>query len=135
MKNLTIIRGVPGSGKSTLAKKLRSHASMTNHTSAHFEADMYFVDDDGAYHFDRKHLGEAHLWCKRSTEAAMQRGVNEIFVSNTFVQQWEINHYRELAGEYDYTVTEIICHGEFGSIHGVPQGTIDRMKNNFQYKS
>lgn len=63
--HLTLIRGLPGSGKSTLAKTL---------SAVHLEADMYFVNPQGEYHFRPEHLAQAHEWCQQQTEYWLQQG-------------------------------------------------------------
>ena len=54
---LILIRGLPGSGKTTLAKQL-----LTDFQAKHFEADMYFENHAGEYHFNPMQLPQAHEW-------------------------------------------------------------------------
>ncbi len=51
---LYIVRGIPGSGKSTFAKTLGGQ---------HYEADMFFIDENGVYNFDFTKIKDAHQWC------------------------------------------------------------------------
>ena len=134
MNTLTLIRGVPGSGKSTLAKRLTVAEGAQGMTTAHYEADMFHMDSQGNYNWRPERVKEAHEWCLNATLEAMGRGVERIFVANTFVKQWEMTRYREIAESYGYGVVEIICHNDFGSIHDVPIETIERMKRNFEYR-
>lgn len=120
---LTLIRGLPGSGKSTLAK--------TYTDATHLEADMYFVDKHGDYRYEAPKVRLAHIWCQEETEAALARGEN-VVVSNTFVQRWEMKTYVTLAKRYNAILEVIECTGQYPNIHGVSQETIDQMKKRWQ---
>lgn len=122
---LYIIRGIPGSGKTTLARKLAPDAN--------YAADDYFYDSDGNYKFDVTKLDAAHKWCHKSVENAMINGVPVIAVNNTFVRKWEYADYIEMAEKLGYRPVEIICRGNFGSIHNVPSAKIKSMAQNFEY--
>ncbi len=118
MANLYIIRGLPGSGKSTLAKMMLVNGLI----DAYFEADMYFMEN-GEYKFEPTKLHLAHKWCLNEVHAALLNHKN-VAVSNTFVTKKEMRPYTILGFE-----TEIIeCTENYGSIHNVPQETIERMK-------
>ena len=73
-------------------------------------------------------LGKAHRYCQIVVKNAMQSGADQIAVSNTFSQLWEIKPYQSLARKYEYNVTIIECQNDFGSIHNVPGDAIDKMK-------
>ena len=62
MKNLYLLRGIPGSGKSTLANQFGD---------VHFEADMYFINENGEYIFNGADIKKAHQWCQSQVELAM----------------------------------------------------------------
>lgn len=131
MKKLTLLRGLPGSGKSTYAK-LTSHA-----LTGFIEADMYFVDDNGNYNFDATKLHQAHKWCKETVEKWMgPHGLDDIIVSNTFTQEWEMKPYFELAEKYGYVVFSLIVENRHGgvNVHGVPDEKLEQMKNRFDIK-
>lgn len=119
---LTLIRGLPGSGKSTLAKR---------HDGVHLEADMYFVNARGEYHFNPAKLNKAHLWCKKETEYQLKLG-NNVVVANTFCKKWEMRDYERLAKKYKARLNIIVCRGNYGSIHDVPSDTIAKMQRNWQ---
>jgi tRNA uridine 5-carbamoylmethylation protein Kti12 len=132
MKNLILLRGLPGSGKSTTVGLLGAGSSGT----AHFEADMFFMRD-GEYKFDFSQIKEAHKWCQSSVERTMFLGHNStIIVSNTFTQEWEMDVYYKLAEEWGYRVTSLIVENrhEGVNVHGVPQETLDKMKQRFEIK-
>ena len=132
---LYIIRGLPGSGKTTLAKNLtQPHNSLAvadrqdryvKH-SMH-AADDFFYDKDGNYKFNPELLPRAHANCHDAVEADMVENYCSIAVHNTFSQRWEVAPYYELAVKYGYFVVVIECQNNFGSVHGVPQSSIDAM--------
>jgi predicted kinase len=126
-KVLYTVRGLPGSGKSTFAKSLGG---------VHFEADMYFVDENGVYNFDPTKIKMAHNWCMIQTQKAMVDGEPKIVVSNTFTQEWEMETYFKLANENGYQVYSIIVENrhEGKNTHGVPDDKLKIMKDRFQIK-
>lgn len=123
-KTITLVRGLPGSGKSTFAQRLGGHVR---------EADMYFIsEEDGSYNFDKSKISVAHDWCKKEVESIMKLGEN-VVVSNTFTQEWEMEPYVELAKQYDYKLFSIIVENRHGgtNVHGCPEETVQVMKNRF----
>lgn len=123
-KILYIVRGIPGSGKSTLAKSLGG---------IHFEADMFFLDENSDYKFDITQIKEAHEWCKNSIKGAMRSGEKKVVVSNTFTQEWEMEPYINMAKDYGYKVFTLVVENRHGgkNIHDVPEEIIDKMKDRF----
>lgn len=116
---LVLIRGLPGSGKSTLAKSMTSHA--------HVEADMYFVVPYVGYVFDASKIRAAHGWCQRRTRWLLESGQN-VVVSNTFTQKWEMQPYIDMAAALNVKVRVIEATGNFKNVHGVPDDIIEKMK-------
>ncbi|MEH0689718.1 ATP-binding protein [Vibrio cholerae] len=119
---LTLIRGLPGSGKSTLAKTL---------PAVHLEADMYFIADDGVYRYDKAKISDAHEWCRAKVQRALTNK-QDVVVSNTFVQRWEIAPYYRLAKQFGAEFVVMECTGQFQNIHGVERSTIEHMKKRWQ---
>lgn len=122
-KILYILRGIPGSGKSTQAHQLTDHV---------FEADQYFVKEDGKYEFDRSQLAEAHQDCEMRLEEAMWKGTSPLAVANTFLRKREMYPYKTLARIFGYQLKVIICKGNYPNIHGVPEEEVERMRARFQ---
>jgi predicted kinase len=136
MRTLIILRGLPGAGKSTFANFIWQSGVI-------FEADKYFINEEGEYIFDAFKLHKAHEWCIASIEAAMQRNKEsngeffpEIVVSNTTTTQKEIQPYLDLAKAYEYSVVSLIVENRHGnkSLHGVAEETLDKMENRFEVK-
>ena len=126
-KILYIVRGIPGSGKSTFAKTLSDN---------HYEADMYFLDQESNYNFDGTKIKNAHTWCLDRVKTDMAVARQKIVVSNTFTQEWEMESYFEIAKQYGYKVFPIIVENRHEGInqHGVPEDKIEQMKNRFEIK-
>jgi len=129
MSKLILYRGLPGSGKSTAARK----ASV----DYVFEADDYFNmwpyvgAGNGSvgvsYWFSGEHLRDAHKWCLWRTTEALRWGYT-VAVANTFTRLSEMQPYLDLG--YDTTVYRMTKN--YGSVHGVPKDTIDKMIWRFQ---
>jgi hypothetical protein len=110
---------LPGTGKTTLANELTPWVC---------EADLFFYRS-GKYEFNPEQIGEAHKYCQDLAWAYMQHHHSRIAVSNTFSRRWEFKPYIELAQKNGYDVIEITLTGDsFGSIHNVPDETIQQMK-------
>lgn len=126
-KILYIVRGIPGSGKSTFAKTLGGQ---------HYEADMYFIDENGDYNFDVTKIKDAHQWCQSFVKTDMIMEYPKIVVSNTSTQEWEMKPYFDLAKEFGYTVFTIIVENRHGgkNQHNVPEDKIEQMINRFEVK-
>ena len=126
-KVLFIVRGIPGSGKSTFAKTLGGQ---------HYEADMYFIDEEGNYKFDGTKIKDAHKWCQSFVETDMVLEYPKIVVSNTFTQEWEMKPYMDLAKEHGYKVFTIVVENRHDgkNVHNVPEDKIEQMANRFEIK-
>ncbi|WP_432459161.1 ATP-binding protein [Agarivorans sp. QJM3NY_25] len=122
MQTLTLIRGLPGSGKSSLAASL---------AAVHLEADMYFVDALGNYHYRGEEIAQAHQWCQQQTAAYLALA-KDVVVANTFVRQWEMAPYRALAKQYGARLKIICCTANYSNIHGVSLDTIEKMRQQWE---
>ncbi|MEZ8656473.1 AAA family ATPase [Vibrio sp. 10N.222.54.F12] len=123
-QKLTLVRGIPGSGKTTMASKLDAHL---------VEADMFFVDKDGNYNYCSQYIKDAHAWCQLEMKRLLRSG-HDVVVANTFIRCWEVQGYIEAAQslnlELDVEVIE--AEGKYQNIHGVPDRTVERMKNQYE---
>lgn len=122
MSTLHIFRGLPGSGKSTAARKLGL---------AHYEADMFFEDYQGRYCFEPERLEDAHKWCQNKVREALRAG-KDVSVANTFLRVWQVENYVGIAEQAGAKVCIYECTGNFGSIHGVPDEEVARMREQWE---
>lgn len=127
MNKLTLIRGVPGTGKSTWA-----HAIAVNSCPSPvvLEADMYFCRETGKYEFDFSMLGRAHDWCLNTTKVLLREG-HDVIVANTFTTMREMNPYINFAVEFGVDISVVTLTEEYGSIHAVPEESMQRMRERF----
>jgi uridine kinase len=134
MKKLILIRGLPGSGKSTIARQIVEESP---NSRVHLEADMYFINNEGMYIFDVDKLSSAHSWCLNSTLKYLQNDlpgidcIDTVVVSNTFTTHKELKPYYAIADSLNVPVEEIVCTGEYGSLHNVPPDTMSKMRKRF----
>jgi predicted kinase len=125
MQKLIIIRGLPGSGKSTLAREYAEKQGFS-----HFEADQYFMKD-GVYTYVREDIGKAHAFCQSSAFRALDMGFS-VVVANTFCTKREFRPYLDYADSHKIPYEIIVCRGNFGSIHAVPDEIIEKMREKWQ---
>lgn len=127
MEELTlyIVRGIPGSGKSEVAELLAP--------GHHYEANDYFYDKKGDFHYNQYELDKAHRQCYKNVENDMMMGMEKVSVANTFVKKWEYDNYISLATKLGYKVVIIICKGNFTSGYDIPDTKIQNMLANFEY--
>lgn len=118
---LYIFRGLPGSGKSTAAAKLAVELGIQ-----HFEADMYFMEN-GEYKFDPKKIAYVHERCQFETLHELKNG-RSVIVSNTFTTVNELLPYITMANDNEADIRIFECIGDYGSIHGVPEATLEKMR-------
>lgn len=136
MKVLYIVRGLSGSGKSSIARELVDDIwdqESKSFVRDFYSADDYFTDYYGNYNFDPNKLKEAHEQCQQNVEMAMQKVfVRKIAVANTFSQGWEAEPYFKLAEKHGFNPFVLECQNNFENIHGVPQKSIDMMKEKWE---
>jgi predicted kinase len=126
-KTLYIVRGIPGSGKSTFAKTLGGQ---------NYEADMFFINENGEYNFDFTKIKDAHQWCQGMVKSDMILEYPKIVVSNTSTREWELEPYFEMAKEFGYNVFSVVVENRHGgtNTHGVPEDKLELMRNRFEIK-
>ncbi len=123
-KSLILLRGLPGSGKSTLSEILSE-----NKKYPVFSIDHFFTDDKGNYsfEFDKNHI--AYKQCETQTRNEMQKGIEKIFVDNTFTLEWEMEPYFKMAAEFGYMLFVVTVENRHGSknIHHISEEQIQKM--------
>ena len=122
---LLILRGLPGAGKSTFAKYLSKMYGFKI-----VEADAFMMEN-GVYKFDPKKLKFAHDSCKEQVRQYLMEGEN-IVVSNTSTQRWEMEPYIEMGTKAHYIVKEHVLRTQFGNVHGVPEEKVEIMRKRWE---
>ncbi len=123
-REIVLIRGIPGSGKTTIAKK-----TYPQHVLC--EADQFFYDDNGNYHYDVAKIRDAHSWCQTAVKEAMNKN-NNVVVSNTFIRLWEMKPYAVMAKSHGYKINIIEATGTFKNIHGVSDEKVAMMRKRYE---
>lgn len=127
MAELIIVRGLPGSGKSTYAANLIADRENTRH----YEADMFF-NRWPSYKFEPRLISAAHDWCYSNVVRALWLG-EDVVVSNTFTQMWEMDRYFGIPSIVDdVTVRVVEVRTQFQNIHGVPEEKLKQMAARWQ---
>lgn len=125
MQKMILIRGLPGSGKSTIGR------FMTGYDMFHYETDKFWMVGD-EYKFDMARIKEAHEWCQNEVHKCLTNGFSPI-VSNTFTTAFEMLPYFDMAKEFNIRPQVILCQGQFGNVHNVPNEVIEKMTARFEY--
>lgn len=127
---LYLVRGLPGSGKSSLANAMLD-SGLVQYS---FEADDYFVNENGEYVFNPKYLKDAHEHCQLNTKAYLP--FHDVVVSNTSTTESEVETYHKIAEEAGARFVSIVVENrhEGKNIHNVPEEALQRMKARFTLK-
>ena len=128
---LYLIRGIPGSGKSTLAQSLLDAGLV----AAVYEADSFFVQEDGTYKFNHLMLGHAHGLCQTNAYETLKSG-NSVAVSNTSTTEKEVAAYQQMAAELGAKFVSLVVESRHDgkNQHGVPEEKLQQMRNRFSVK-
>ncbi len=137
LKRVYLISGLPGTGKSTLANLLvDAHNILAQDSAVRFEADQFFIDDEGQYKWDPAQIKNAHRWCQDMFWKALSADTPVVVVANTFTREDHKDPYREMAHQWAYEVVEISMDTQHlhtaealaqRTVHGVPLDTIRNM--------
>lgn len=100
-----------------------------------YEADDFFLNEDGTYWFDGAFLGKAHDVCFAKTKAAIEDG-RSVAVSNTFTTEREMEKYVNLAKERGIKLVSLVVENRHGnrSVHDVPETAMRRMRERFNFQ-
>lgn len=129
MKSLIILRGLPGSGKSTLAKVLSEGRFPV------LSIDDYFTNaETGEYKFEFSENHLAYKSCEGRTKSLMEKGVEKIFLDNTFTLEWEMEPYFKLAATFRYQVFVATVENRHGSrnMHSISNDQLKKMAEKFK---
>ena len=121
---LILLRGLPGSGKSALAELLSEKGKYPV-----YAIDHYFTDDKDNYYFrfEENHL--AYAQCEKQTRESMEKGIEKIFVDNTFTLEWEMEPYFNMAADFKYFLFVLTVENRHGNknIHGISDDQLKKM--------
>lgn len=133
MLKMILVRGLPGSGKSTMAREIAAGSNFRGPGMgyAHLEADQFFYEN-GVYNFDASKLHQAHQRCLLNARTCLE-GNQSCVVSNTFTTKKELKPYFDLALEFNIAPVVLLAQNVFGSVHGVPDETMKKMQERFQF--
>ena len=142
---LYIARGLPGSGKTTAIHNhmmfIHDEAGKDNKlypSMAWCEADYFHGTP---YNWKQENQQKAHEFCRLTTQAHINNGVNHVFVGNTNIKKKDYQPYIDMALQADYNIYFIMPDTVWGwdvdecfrrNVHKVPKETIQRMKDQFE---
>lgn len=98
---------------------------------AHYEADMFFTDEQGVYHYNRHKIRNAHEWCQREAFKALANG-KSVVVSNTFTRRFEMEPYLEMAKTFGIEPRIMEATGRWPNVHCVPEEVVEKMRQRWE---
>lgn len=131
MKKLVILRGAPGSGKTTFANRIIENVRRKGQKGSSWEADSYFVKEDGSYQWDPTQLGAAHKWCRDSVDRALKTD-DVVIVANTNIRKRDVDTYVKIAQDNGAQVEIYRLINKFANVHGVPAEAVQRMRDSLE---
>lgn len=125
---MLLLRGLPGSGKTTLAGVLSALPGSTV-----LSIDDYFTDENGVYTFRHLDNHKAYQHCIDRVEEAMRSECPHIIVHNTFVYDWEMKPYIDLAHTHHYQlhVVTVEKYHNGQNVHEVTDEQITKMAEKY----
>jgi hypothetical protein len=85
---------------------------------------------NGEYKFNKDNLKEAHKWCYDMFTQSCK--LMDVVVSNTFTTKTELATYVNYCKFYRIDYKIIRMETNYGSIHNVPEGIIQAMRQRFE---
>lgn len=116
-----LMQGAPGSGKSTAARKLLAEQG------AQIVSTDFWFQTAGGYKFDPSYLGEYHGRTQALCRSFLSVGMR-VVVDNTNIRRLHAQPYLDMAKEFGYTVIVVRCDGKYQNEHGVPESTVEKMR-------
>lgn len=122
---LIIIRGPADSNRENVAQEWIARGYKR------YEADDFFVNDEGEYHFNPHQLEAAHQLCLNSVKESLRLGHNTI-VTNTATRLWEFKGYLDYCWRHNIEYDIVDCLGFGINKYNTPHVTCVRQRNRFQ---
>ena len=99
----------------------------------HIEADKWMVNEKGEYDYDWRKLDGVHAHCHAEFNKALKNKTPYIVISNTSAETAHIEAYQAPAVDAGYRFVSLIVENRHGkvSVHGVPDKTMQNIKNKF----
>ena len=142
MKFCFVLRGLPGTGKDEIAKYLAQlpYAAESNPPAITLSTDQFFIKD-GKYQFDKTKLKEAHEATWEAFKSAISSDSQVIIINNTNIKKFHYAHYVDYAQRHGYLTSVVIIPANDVSdrelatrnVHNVDQGTISKMRKEFEW--
>ena len=117
---LRCVRGNPGSGKTRFAA---THFPGVFHV----ENDMFLIKGND-YKWSPYGVKQAIVWCTDMVRNALEHKI-DVIVCNTFTKRKFIQHYKDLAEQYDADFQVYRCTGNFKNVHGLDDAMVEKFKN------
>lgn len=138
MKFCFILRGLPGTGKDLVADLLTKVYDPNDVVV--LSTDQFFINE-GKYQFDKTKLVEAHKATWEAFKSAISSGTEVIIINNTNIKKFHYAHYVDYAQRHGYLTSILtipandVSDRELATrnIHSVDQGTISKMRKEFEW--
>jgi len=143
MKFCFVLRGLPGTGKDEIAKFLNLDnvaGEIQTGQAVILSTDQFFIKD-GKFQFDKTKLKEAHEATWEAFKSAISSDSQVIIINNTNIKKFHYAHYVDYAQRHGYLTSIVIIPANDVSdrelatrnVHSVDQGTISKMRKEFEW--
>jgi len=129
-----ILQGIPGSGKSTIAEALELFHSFDSIREVKiFSTDNYYINNNNEYIYDPSKASEYHKKNQLEAKLFMEKYVDGVaIIDNTNITCKQAKPYVEVALANNYDVQFIRVAGPWVNEHGVPETTLNNMRNSME---